>query len=995
MDGNRRAYGLISALLALLLLCAIAFPLAKARASGAEITTPATSFEQQETALLNGMHLYFGNLHSHTGNSDGQGTPAEAFAWAKDTAKFDFYAVTDHSEYLDSTKWNDTGAQADRFNQDGRFVALRGFEYSHPYGGHVCVWNTSSYTNAILSPSISLFYAWLAQNNGIAQFNHPGREPGIFNKLAYDKSVAGNMSAIEVGNKGDSINGNAYYPYYPQALDKGWRVGPSSNQDNHTLNANSHRTVLASPELTRAGLLESLNQRRFYSTDDPNIKVLFKCGGNWMGSTAQLDPGNTAFSVLVSDDEPIAKLELIGGAGQVVQEKDFDVNQASEQVTWNPTIDLQSPGYYFLKITERDIHDDEGAGTSGTQMAVTAPIWADLKIHEPGQLPSGNWYKGDLHSHSTYSDGDCDVATVVSIAEGKGLDFFALTDHNTNAAWYDPGYSSNKMTLLNGIEWTTSNGHANILSNKPFDISSIIPTWQDPGDAKTAIDLVHSLAGEGQKILFSINHPYAPTCAWKYGFEDSKKADCMEVWNSGYVWPNLNFLSVAQTLDQYYGQRKRISMSGGSDSHIHKADWSDPANAVQTLYHDIGMPTTWVYASSNSAYDILDGIQKGHVFISHNSDGPQLQLFADSDYRDGGAAIYGIMMGDAIPRGAFGKEVRFRAVVKDAKMTDILAGPSLLVVIKNGKPLTSTVGMSADYTFDFNDTPKEGDYYRVELRQLELNDTTLGDLTQLGWVVALTNPIYAWQDPSGTPPAPALRFQTADRGEQRVQGLNVPAHTRSTFKVNDLLGAGHENSLKLDATQPVVAERPMYFNYLGTGNHNWNGGHCVVGVPALSKEYFFAEGSTRRDPVSSFEEWLTLQNTNDSPITIAAVYQLGTGQGGPIEKKYVVPAHERTTVFVPDQVGSGKDVSVRLSSPSTFLAERPIYFSYGASGAAWQGGHCVSGATRPAGDWLLAEGCTYPGFQEYLCLQNPGDQDTTVEITYTIPRRIAFLLPGM
>ncbi len=757
MDSNERARGIVSGFLALLLLCALAFPLAKARAAGVTGTAPNASVEQQETELLSGMHLYFGNLHSHTGNSDGQGTPAEAFAWARDTAKFDFYAVTDHAEYyMDSSKWADTGAQADSFNQDGRFVALRGFEYSNPYSGHVCVWNTASYTNAILSPSVSLFYAWLAQNNGVAQFNHPGREPGVFNNLGYEKSVAGDMCAIEVGNKGDSITGNAYYPYYSQALDNGWRVGPSSNQDNHTLNANSHRTVLVSPELTRAGLLDALEQRRFYSTDDPDMQVIFKSGGKWMGSTVQLDPGNATFSVLVSDDEPIAKLELVGGGGQVVQEKDFDVNQASEQVTWNPTVDVRASSYYFLKVTERDLHNDEGAGSSATQTAVTAPIWVDLKIHEPEQLPPGNWYKGDLHSHSTYSDGDCDVATVISIAEGKGLDFFALTDHQTDAAWNDPGYRSNKMTLLNAIEWTTSNGHANIWSNKPFDISSIIPTWQDPGDAKKAIDIAHGLAGEGQKILFSLNHPYSPGYEWNYSFEDSENADSMEVWNAGYVWPNLNFLSDSQILDQYYGQRKRISMVGGSDSHYHKADWiNDPLNAVQTLYHDIGMPTTWVYAQSNSAYDILDGIQKGHVSISHSSNGPQLQLFADANYQDGGPTVYGIMMGDSIPRGARGKEVRFRAVVKDAKMTDILAGPSLLVVIKNGTPLTATVGMSADYSFDFNDTPQEGDYYRVELRQLELTDTTLGDLTQLGWVVALTNPIYAWDDPAETPPAPA------------------------------------------------------------------------------------------------------------------------------------------------------------------------------------------------------------------------------------------------
>ena len=46
-----------------------------------------------------------------------------------------------------------------------------------------------------------------------------------------------------------------------------------------------------------------------------------------------------------------------------------------------------------------------------------------------------------------------------------------------------------------------------------------------------------------------------------------------------------------------------------------------------------------------------------------------------------------------------------------------------------------------------------------------------------------------------------------------VPGLTVPAHSRGTFKVNDLLGADYQASLELESDQPVVAERSMYFAY--------------------------------------------------------------------------------------------------------------------------------------------------------------------------------------
>jgi hypothetical protein len=40
------------------------------------------------------------------------------------------------------------------------------------------------------------------------------------------------------------------------------------------------------------------------------------------------------------------------------------------------------------------------------------------------------------------------------------------------------------------------------------------------------------------------------------------------------------------------------------------------------------------------------------------------------------------------------------------------------------------------------DAPQRGDYYRVELKQLSISDVILGDYLKLGWIAAITNPIY-------------------------------------------------------------------------------------------------------------------------------------------------------------------------------------------------------------------------------------------------------------
>ena len=151
-----------------------------------------------------------------------------------------------------------------------------------------------------------------------------------------------------------------------------------------------------------------------------------------------------------------------------------------------------------------------------------------------------------------------------------------------------------------------------------------------------------------------------------------------------------------------------------------------------------------------------------------------------------------------------------------------------------------------------------------------------------------------------------------------------------------------------------------------------------MGAGTLARDYLFAEGTTR----DGFEEWLTLQNPGATTLTVEADYQLGPGQGDAVHRSYTVAGGRRYTVRVAAEVGEEKDVSVRLSSGSDFLAERPMYFRYRGFDADWDGGHCVVGATAAASDLFFAEGYTGDGFQTWLCLQNPSASDATARLTF-------------
>ncbi len=220
-------------------------------------------------------------------------------------------------------------------------------------------------------------------------------------------------------------------------------------------------------------------------------------------------------------------------------------------------------------------------------------------------------------------------------------------------------------------------------------------------------------------------------------------------------------------------------------------------------------------------------------------------------------------------------------------------------------------------------------------------------------------------------------FQTQEAGEIVIENQLIPARSRRTFNVNVMLAGDYQSSLKIVSSQPVVAERPMYFNYQGTANRNWTGGHCVMGVPSITNEYFLAEGTTR----NGFEEWITIQNPNAAMITVLAGYQLGTGEV--VNRSYDIEAGRRFTVLVPEVIGPEQDVSVHLTSTADFLAERPMYFNYrGMGGWSWTGGHCVVGTPHSSTRWFFAEGYTGYGFEEWLTVQNTGDTDANVAITY-------------
>lgn len=249
--------------------------------------------------------------------------------------------------------------------------------------------------------------------------------------------------------------------------------------------------------------------------------------------------------------------------------------------------------------------------------APTVTEFADAPIAaKPG------WYRGDLHMHSGDSDGRCKAQSGASIpcpvyrtveaAAARGLDFIALSDHNTTAhynALRELQGAFDRLLLVPGREITTFWGHSNVFGPTDFlDFRMTGPTWDQ---ARKWIDPVHREGG-----IVSINHPGAPSgeicmgCGWRIDGLPDGAVDSVEVVNGGTLRETRSADGQFQGLAYWTGllnAGRHVTGIGGSDSH--EAD--RPANEPGA----IGSPTTVVHMPELSVRGFLAGIRSGRVFI--------------------------------------------------------------------------------------------------------------------------------------------------------------------------------------------------------------------------------------------------------------------------------------------------------------------------------------------------------------------------------------------
>ncbi len=224
-------------------------------------------------------------------------------------------------------------------------------------------------------------------------------------------------------------------------------------------------------------------------------------------------------------------------------------------------------------------------------------------------------------------------------------------------------------------------------------------------------------------------------------------------------------------------------------------------------------------------------------------------------------------------------------------------------------------------------------------------------------------PFDTWfllQNPNTTPVQARITFMPEGQSPIVRDFLLAPT-SRTSLYANQLV-PNAAFSTRIDASQPLLAERAMYAGF---------DGHVVTAVTSPSKVWYFAEGAT----TAPFHSWLLIQNPNPVPATARISYLLENGTTVP--KDILLSPNSRTSIFVNQQLPNAA-FSTRIDGDQPLIAERAMYRFPGNAATA------VTGVDSPARSWYFAAGL--PTFRNmpvdsWLLLQNPGATPVTAAIT--------------
>jgi hypothetical protein len=205
-------------------------------------------------------------------------------------------------------------------------------------------------------------------------------------------------------------------------------------------------------------------------------------------------------------------------------------------------------------------------------------------------------------------------------------------------------------------------------------------------------------------------------------------------------------------------------------------------------------------------------------------------------------------------------------------------------------------------------------------------------------------------------------------GAPYYHDFTMPPESRGTTLVNALPGLQDKGvSIRVDSSQPLVAQRNEYFDWTGF-TYGVNGGATAMGLKEPGKTWYLAEGCTSH----YFDEYILILNPTGELATVNIEFNTSAG---PRPYTCNVAPYSRGTISVDSIAGlESAETGAVVTSDRDIVVERSMYCGRDSR----RGGDVSPGIDTLSKDWYFAEGYTGGTFDEYILVMNPGADPATV-----------------
>jgi len=324
--------------------------------------------------------LYWGDTHVHTEHSgDGAGSVHRLYHYAREVARLDFAAASDHVSWkYPKWRWREIQVAAANHNLPNDFVSILGYEWSNQFHGDKNVYFRNDYEDVYVPKSGQAedFYKMLRGREVVVIPHHPAYPIGLrgmdWTRVDTDLVRLVEMcSAHGTGeyfgnpdgygrnkNMGPSLPGG----FAQDALKRGLKVGLIASSDDHSAHAgrNGFLAAVYAPRLTRDDLFDALRGRRCYGTTGARTIVDFRVNDSWMGTEIESAPPPRIRARVIGTRD-LDRVEVVK-SGEVIY-----VRQGSGREVDFTLFDTQfaePSAWYYLRVRQRD-----------GERAWTSPVW--------------------------------------------------------------------------------------------------------------------------------------------------------------------------------------------------------------------------------------------------------------------------------------------------------------------------------------------------------------------------------------------------------------------------------------------------------------------------------------------------------------------------------------------------------------------------------------------------------------------------------------------